>query len=1407
MKIADLKARPLAAINLEDGKEAIVDALLNLTWQRASGAGPEGDLVFAVRPSLRFVSGFLMPRFEETGQLDETSDIHISTHGLDLQITADAKGEFTVAAECAIYVRALPSWEELTLPQHALFPNHPLRRDVDVAIRDEMKRLLSEALAAQEANPADQRRSHADLQQEIYRRLLAQHGVEVAPEVKVVAAGNAPDQSEEAADDSTDNEGDDTERLVAQRGRYVFHNDASAQPIDIPQKWKRLPVRLPVLRAELSDIAGVQRAVSAWTAQARDAIIKTVADWIGTPEGQNLAYRPSDILPSHVQSHTSWQKFLSNLRAAPANVKTLAPDLSGVSLSVQFDTDLKDPQRRNLRVMLENNSNAVRKRMRHRFDPCIHQVRLSVSLPTRAHLALKLDRVEPSYRFRDFLTYPAIGINCGVEESRERDRLQLMTTWMPRYTQPRIVPTVVKDVPTDFLSLGADGFDPAVLHPLVDAYRRWIDHEKNYLDPAAGVEDEDHAEKEKERFSRDLASYTREADRIALGIKLLEHAFERFRAEPGCREALPYRAWQLLNRAFQDAGETRGVVNWRLFQLTFILAHLPTLVSRMPEYATTPWYDHDFDEDTATLLYFPTGGGKSEAFFGLLIFNIFFDRLRGKLVGVTALIRYPLRLLTLQQAQRLLSLLVRAELLRKKMSVPGAPLEIGFWVGNANTPNKSDDPRFDSVPDANDPSHPDDENLGRDYTEANQSFNKIPRCPVCSQTTGLRRIRTGTDPEIGIYCFNRECRWNADTGGSPLPFLITDRDIYRHAPAVLLGVIDKLALIGQHTATIGRVMGMFGFARWRETSTGRFVTPSRLQLRDGPAANHCEAVAPAYRDGAEVFCDPFPSLIIQDEAHLLEESLGTFAGLFETTLEQLFVRGAALLGSRMARSPLADKPARLPKVIAATATVSVPQHQFGSLYQRKHMHFPYPGTSIYRSFYAAPALPSNMARRGIAGDVPRSPEIEAPWMRVYASIMTNGRNHTVTTVGVLAAYHLAVTELWEDLLTGGSTERVTQRIVASLTPTSPLRQFHVQAVSQCAERGPELLLTLLDLMRISLTYVTNKKGGDQVIDAFTDEVAKVHKRHGRHIEQFLTRLISGGIDVAEIQDIMRQADGDAAAGDDFVDLGQALRNIVATSAISHGVDVDKFNAMFFAGMPNDIAEFIQASSRIGRAHVGFSLLIPTPHARRDRYIIETHDVFHRFLERMIAPPAITRWAASAHDRVLTSLFQAWLTGWIEQELFVKEDDKSRALRFDTVNDVNRLLTGHQVPNASKDFMDFCVRAIGIPGRGESRVGAAPHPSYYDDRIRNLAKRLTDVFRSENATTRLADYWENSPVGQKPMTSLRDIDEAGRFVPARAFGRPRPRGNIDDKSLVTNALRIVRRQRSAAGELDGEDGDA
>jgi hypothetical protein len=419
--------------------------------------------------------------------------------------------------------------------------------------------------------------------------------------------------------------------------------------------------------------------------------------------------------------------------------------------------------------------------------------------------------------------------------------------------------------------------------------------------------------------------------------------------------------------------------------------------------------------------------------------------------------------------------------------------------------------------------------------------------------------------------------------------------------------------------------------------------------------------------------------------------------------------------------------------------------------------------------------------------------------------MTNGRNHTVTTVSVLAAYHLAITEFWQDLRDAARCTGAVERLLAAVTANSPLWRFHSDAISRCAAADPAILATLVDLQRISLTYVTNKKGGDQVIDAFREEVFKIHRRYGRKMDQFHTDLISGGVDVAQIQEIMRKADGGVRAGQDFAELDQSLRNIVATSAISHGVDVDKFNAMFFAGMPSDIAEFIQASSRVGRMHVGFCLLIPTPHARRDRYIVETHDVFHRFLERMIAPPAITRWAASAHDRVLTSLFQAWLCGWAEQRLFIEQsdNDKERAPIFETVGDVSKIF-GTMMPGAAKDFMEFSVAALGVPGRGSNKIGAAPHQDYYDGKIRNLCKLLTDELRTQYGTTKLHEYWDNAPVGQRPMTSLRDIDEAGRFVPSRGFASSTK--GAEERELIGEALRVVRRQKGRVSEMDDEDGE-
>ena len=301
------------------------------------------------------------------------------------------------------------------------------------------------------------------------------------------------------------------------------------------------------------------------------------------------------------------------------------------------------------------------------------------------------------------------------------------------------------------------------------------------------------------------------------------------------------------------------------------------------------------------MLYFPTGGGKSEAFYGTLLFAMFLDRLRGKERGVTAFVRYPLRLLALQQGQRVLQLIAHAELVRLRSNVGQWPFEIGFWVGGTNTPNRySQVPSI--VPLLDDDQHRDDARLeegaagltdeerkaAQKYREFRLSYNKVPNCPVCGAETGLRRVHTdATAHRLGIVCFNNECDFNRQHGGStPLPFLLTDDTIYERAPAVVLGTIDKMAMLGQHTATIRRLLGMFGLARAIGPSGHLHSPPISRDLVEVLHATGYQEVFPFFANGRRVFVDPFPSLIIQDEAHLLEESLGTFSGLFDTLLEQ-----------------------------------------------------------------------------------------------------------------------------------------------------------------------------------------------------------------------------------------------------------------------------------------------------------------------------------------------------------------------------------------------------------------------------------------------------------------------------------------------------------------------------------------
>ena len=189
--------------------------------------------------------------------------------------------------------------------------------------------------------------------------------------------------------------------------------------------------------------------------------------------------------------------------------------------------------------------------------------------------------------------------------------------------------------------------------------------------------------------------------------------------------------------------------------------------------------------------------------------------------------------------------------------------------------------------------------------------------------------------------------------------------------------------------------------------------------------------------------------------------------------------------------------------------------------------------------------------------------------RVYGSILTNGHRHTVAMASVLGHYHLAVTGLYERLRSDDTVQQSAARTELIRWVSSGYLNSQYARLLDSAE--VETLLTLVDLHRIALTYVTNKKGGDQVIDTEKVQFEKLHKAEGFADHALTSELLSGAVSAADIQEIVRRAEARVGVNQPFPDLNGTLRSVIATSAISHGVDVEEFNAMFFAGMPSDIA--------------------------------------------------------------------------------------------------------------------------------------------------------------------------------------------------------------------------------------------
>lgn len=260
-------------------------------------------------------------------------------------------------------------------------------------------------------------------------------------------------------------------------------------------------------------------------------------------------------------------------------------------------------------------------------------------------------------------------------------------------------------------------------------------------------------------------------------------------------------------------------VSWYPFQMAYILQIIPDIATVNSEFR------NDVD-----LLWFPTGGGKTEAYLGLSAFSIFYRRLSGNssnINGVSIIMRYTLRLLTLQQFERATALVCACEHMRKKYNIPGCEISIGLWIGSGMTPNHIEN-AAETL-----------KKIQEDSTVAIYEANpmQITKCPWCGaeiNAGGYKIINGGMNISC---CNNPECDFH-----DHLPIYVVDDDIYRIAPTFILSTVDKFARI-----------------TWEEHA-GNLL-----------GANGCKP----------------PELIIQDELHLISGPLGSITGIYETAIEEI----------------------------------------------------------------------------------------------------------------------------------------------------------------------------------------------------------------------------------------------------------------------------------------------------------------------------------------------------------------------------------------------------------------------------------------------------------------------------------------------------------------------------------------
>lgn len=808
----------------------------------------------------------------------------------------------------------------------------------------------------------------------------------------------------------------------------------------------------------------------------------------------------------------------------------------------------------------------------------------------------------------------------------------------------------------------------------VESYAKWIDTLS--VDNSIAKDNKTKCQHDYERIKANIIDFLKEPDRM-LAFRLMNAAmFMQLWHNAACNKEKVVTDKKKLTFDYykEEADDTtifKGVnAAWRPFQLAFILLNLDGIFRRND---SSEWKERN---ELVDLVWFPTGGGKTEAYLGIIALTIINRRriygVKGG--GTAALMRYTLRLLTTQQFQRALRLIMALEQIRlwgnKEYGLGDSEISIGLYVGSASLPNNNND-------------------LVEETQNWQRSHGKVPLdvCPWCgSPIDPVTKNR-----EQHFRCHNIKCTFG---GKNSYPVRLCDEHIYKTPPTLLFGTVDKFAQLAHKVDSDNS--------------------------KDSRRVFHADNCLP-------------PDLIIQDELHLLLGPLGSAVSLYECAIDQL--------------CSYKDSKGNIirPKIISSTATTRNTSLQIRALYDRDVSIFPKNGVDYDDSFFAFYKRFKN--------------EGDKEWTyvakRKYMGVLPTGRTQMTTQIRLAAILfvHRALFELQnKDIIFSDEFKKAADYYYTVISYFNSLKevgktdaQFY-QEFTKYTRRLFKRVLRYSNMLECLYSYndhfrkseLTGRLSGEEAVK----ELAAAQNKTWDPKKRLPFKDEDGKWQHAQMPADM----------------------VLATNMISVGLDVSRFNTIIMNSMPRNIAEYIQASSRVAREKEGLVITLHSPFNQRDVSHFEKFREFHEKLYYYVEPISITPFSPKSVERFLPLYLAA----------IIRQKYDGLGNRKDAAN-MNDTLAQHLKKELKEYFDRRQQRTTNLP----QQEAALLTPDMLKIIHHQIDKSIDIWQTAANQTGQNLVYYIS-------MYGKRDATEVSLFASPEDFEGESP----SDKWLVPNALRVI-----------------